>query len=98
MVEDKKINKTVGLQLLEKVIKTQKDPSILANELGLLVTISDDQIKSLLIDLKNENPKVQDDYKNDPSRVEPFIIGYVMKNTKGKADSVKVKNMIKQIF
>lgn len=98
MVEDKTINKTVGLQLLDKVIETKKDPQVLAKEMNLLVTISDDQILQLLNKLKSENTKVAEDYKNAPEKVVGFIVGYVMKNTGGKANSNKVRELISQVF
>lgn len=98
MVEDKVINKTIGLQLLEKTIETQKDPLVLAKELGMLVTISDEQIVSLLDKLKTENQKVVEDYKNSPEKVVGFIVGYVMKNTGGKANSNRVRELIAEKF
>jgi aspartyl-tRNA(Asn)/glutamyl-tRNA(Gln) amidotransferase subunit B len=98
MVDDKKINKTVGLQLLEKVIETEKSPNELAQKLGLLSTISDAEIKKILETLHAQNPQVALDYKNRPDRVLPFIIGQVMKQTQGKAKSEVVQRLIPEVF
>ena len=98
MVEDKLINKTIALELMAKVIETQKDPMTLANEMKLLVTISDEEILNLLKKLKSENARVQEDFKQDPEKISKFIIGYVMKNTGGKANSGKVIALIPQVF
>lgn len=98
MVEEKKINKTVGIQLMEKVIETGEKPRVLADKMGLLVTISKEQILELLQKLKNENAKVAEDYKKTPEKVVGFIVGYVMKNTGGKANSVLVKELIGIVF
>jgi len=98
MVEEKVINKTLGLQLIEEIIKIDRDPEGLAKELGMLVTITDQQIISLFNKLKKENPKVVDDYKEKPEKVIAYITGYVMKNTQGKANSVRVKELIPQEF
>ena len=98
MVEDKVINKTVALQLLDEVIKTQKEPLSLAKQMNLLVTISDEEILRLLKQLKAENPKVQEDYLVETEKVTKFIIGYVMKNTGGKANTAKVMHYIPTIF
>lgn len=98
MVEEKTINKTVGVQLLDKVIETNERPKALADKMGLLVKISDDQIISLLQKLKSENAKVVEDYKNAPEKVMGFIVGYVMKNTGGKANSLLVKELITKVF
>lgn len=98
MVEEKKINKTVGIQLMEKVIETGEKPRGLADKMGLLVTISKEQILELLQKLKSENAKVAEDYKKTPEKVVGFIVGYVMKNTGGKANSVLVKELIGSVF
>jgi aspartyl-tRNA(Asn)/glutamyl-tRNA(Gln) amidotransferase subunit B len=98
MVDEKKINKTVGLQLLDQVAQTGKDPLTLAKELGLLTTISEEQITSLLQAFKDSNPKAVEDYKKEPQRVIGFIVGYVMKNTAGKANGELVKSLIAKLF
>ncbi len=98
MVEEKKINKTVGIQLMEKVIETREKPRVLADKMGLLVTISKEQILELLQKLKSENGKVAEDYKKTPEKVVGFIVGYVMKNTGGKANSTLVKELIGSVF
>ena len=98
MVEDKIINKTVALELLNKVIETKTDPMTLAKQMNLLVTISDEEILRLLKQLKTELPKVSEDYKIDPEKVTKFIIGYVMKNTGGKANTAKVMAFIPKVF
>ena len=98
MVEEKVINKTTALQLLEKVIETGASPQELADKMGLLVKISDDEIIVLLERLKAENAKVAIDYAADPAKVVGFIIGYVMKNTGGKANSALVKELIQKVF
>lgn len=98
MVEEKQINKTIGLQLMEKVIETGKEPLTLAKEMNLFVTISDEQILQLLEKLKAENEKVVADFKVSSEKVVGFIVGYVMKNTGGKANGTRVKELIKKVF
>ncbi|MBP3344905.1 MAG: Asp-tRNA(Asn)/Glu-tRNA(Gln) amidotransferase subunit GatB [Clostridia bacterium] len=98
MVEDKVVNRNVAVQLLDEVIETGKQPMTLAKEKGMLVTIGDDEIIRHLQTLKAENAKVVADYKADPNKVTGFIVGFVMKNTGGKANSAKVKDLIPSVF
>ena len=81
-----------------RVIETKEKPIKLSKQMNLMITISDEKIIELLINLKNENKKVVNDYKNDPEKISKFIIGYVMKNTQGKANSLKVQELISKIF
>lgn len=98
MVEEKILNKNLALELLNKVIETGEDPVLLAKKMNLLVVISDEQILELLKKLKSENEKVVADYKVNPEKISGFIVGYVMKNTEGKANSQKVKALIPTVF
>ena len=98
MVEDKKINKTLGLQLLDEVIETHESPEIIAKRKGMLVTITDKEIERILDQLTTQNPKVLEDYKLSPEKVEAYMVGFVMKTTQGKADSLKVKEIITRKF
>ena len=66
-------------------------------ELNLISTITEQQIVMLLEKFKVENPKAVEDFKTDP-KVQSFIIGYVMKNTQGKANGEIVKNLISKMF
>lgn len=98
LVDEKKINKNIGLELMQKVIETSTDPMTLAKEMNLLVTISEETIIRLLKQLRSENAKVSEDYKKDPEKISKFIIGFVMKNTSGKASSEVIKKYIPEIF
>jgi len=98
MTEDKTITKLVGLQLLEKVISTKQSPGELAKTMGLLVTVTEQQIVAILEQLKAEKPTIAADYRENPERVIRFMIGYVMKNTQGRAKSDLVEKLIKEKF
>ncbi len=98
LVEEKKITKSNGLLLLEKTILNGKEPLKLANEMNLIVTISEEEILKLLEKLKSDNPKVAQDYKTDKEKVCKFITGYVMKNTQGKANGSVVEKLISKVF
>lgn len=98
MVDDKLINKTVGLELMDKVIESKTDPEVLAKDLCLFEGTSDSMIVEILQNLLKNNEKLLQDYKNEPNKVLPFIIGNVMKQTGGKANVVKIKELISDIF
>lgn len=97
LVEDKKITKNNGSRLLEEVVKTKEEPAALAKKLNLIADISEAQIIGLLEKFKQENPKVVADLKTDP-KIAGFVVGYVMKNTGGKANGSVVKELINKVF
>lgn len=97
MVEDGKLTKTNGLVVLDETIKTHKNPEEIAKEKNLISIISEEDIKKILERFKAENPKAVEDFKKDP-KVTSFIIGYVMKNTQGKANGTLVRDLISKMF
>ena len=97
MTEEGKITKTNGLVLMEKVVETKEEPEVLAKELNLLSSITEADIVKILEKFKAENPKAVEDFKKDP-KVMSFIIGYVMKNTQGKANGTVVRDLISKMF
>jgi len=48
MIEEKVVNRNIGLQIMEEVIKTNKEPMVIAKEMNLLSTITDEKIMELL--------------------------------------------------
>ena len=53
-----------------------------------------DELKDLIINILNNNIKQVEEYKNGKTNMFQFFIGQVMKETKGKANPVLVKNIL----
>lgn len=98
MVEDKKINKTTGVKILNMVIESGKDPMTIAKESKMLEGVSEQEIENILINVRDNNPKVVEDYKKDPNKVKGFIIGQVMRATGGKANNAVIVALIPKVF
>ena len=98
LVEDGKLTKNAAVKLLNKSIETGKAPEVIVKEDNMLASISEDQIIAILQDVYNNNPKVVEDYKNNPNKVKGFIIGQVMRSTGGKANSGVVVGLIPKVF
>lgn len=98
MVEEKLFNKTIGLQLLEEAIQTKTEPRVLAEQMQLMQTVSTAQIEELLKQLSDSSPQVIDDYRQNKEKVHKFLIGHVMKHTKGKAKTEEIERVIAALF
>ena len=99
MVLSKSITKLVGEQLLSKVFTDPtKSPKDTARELGLLDVVSDAEISGIITETLKSKPDLKSDYIARPEKVLPFIIGQVMKATKGRAKSDDAMRIIQDIF
>ncbi len=97
LVDSGKITKASGLALLEKVIECGGDPKELAVKFNLISDVSEQTIVAILEELKAKNPKLASDLKQDP-KIKNYIMGQVMKQTQGKANSELAFKCIDKIF
>ena len=97
LVDSGKITKASGIALLEKVIECGGDPKELAVKLNLISDVSEQTIVAILEELKTKNPKLASDLKQDP-KIKNYIMGQVMKQTQGKANSELAFKCIDKVF
>ncbi|HRR96170.1 MAG TPA: Asp-tRNA(Asn)/Glu-tRNA(Gln) amidotransferase GatCAB subunit B, partial [Candidatus Ratteibacteria bacterium] len=98
MVEEGKITSTVGKNVLKEILKTGKFPSEIVKEKGLLQIGDEEFIENIVKQVIDENQKAVDDYKKGKEKVMGFLIGQVMKKTKGKVNSEIVEKTIKKLI
>lgn len=96
LVETGKISNTSAKKVLDQMFETEKSPEVLVEEMGL-VQISDNSFLEGIIDeVMAENPDTPAQYKNGKTNVLGFLVGQVMKKSKGKANPQMVNPMIKE--
>ncbi|XOU95047.1 MAG: Asp-tRNA(Asn)/Glu-tRNA(Gln) amidotransferase subunit GatB [Candidatus Kerfeldbacteria bacterium] len=94
LVFDKRLNNHTGVLVLNKMFNEGGDPSdIMENEdLGKLT--SDDSLDDVINQAINNNKKVVEDYKSGKDNAIKFLVGQIMKDTKGRADANKVLDIL----
>ena len=65
------------------------------NEYEIDNSVSSDDLPTIIDQVLNDNSKALEDAKNDPQAIH-FLIGQVMKATKGRANHEDVKNLIEK--
>ncbi len=89
------ISGRIAKDLLVKTIETGKDPSQIAKEEGL-EQVSDETLLSAVIDrVIDENPGAVSDVLAGKDKAIGFLVGKVMKETRGKANPEKVNTMLR---
>lgn len=94
MVIDKKITRLSARDLLDVHIETGEDVSKLAGTLDLLSVAEDKELVRIIDKLIFLNPVAVSDYTHSPDKVLQFFVGGVMKETYGKADGERVKELV----
>jgi len=94
IIYQNKINSTVAQKLLERMYETGKDPSDIMTEENLDKSQTSGELDSVVDQIIATNPKQVEQYKAGKETVIQFFIGQVMKETKGRADPEKTKEML----
>ncbi|NUO10218.1 MAG: Asp-tRNA(Asn)/Glu-tRNA(Gln) amidotransferase subunit GatB [Candidatus Brocadia sp.] len=94
IIEKGTISSTIAKEVFSEMIQTGNDPQKIIEGKGL-VQISDEGLIEAVIDkVIAGNPNVIDDYKKGKKNALAFLVGQVMKETKGKANPKIVNEML----
>ncbi len=94
MLQDKKITTKAGQRIIEKLPQNPQMPGVIAEELGLIGVVEDDTVLQAVKQAIEENPEAVSDYFEGKSKALNFLVGQVMRITRGKADPAKTNQMV----
>jgi len=97
LVESKKITDNVAQKLLEKLIEKPFDVNAYVKKEKLEAVSDTKEIEKYCREAVKENPQAVEDYKKGEKKALNFIMGVVMKKTKGKADPKEVNEILKNL-
>lgn len=97
LLDSKKIKMNLAKSILDKMLETGKKVSELISESDM-GGLDETATKKLCEEAINNNPNAVADYKNGKEKAVKAIVGYVMKNSRGKADAMVAENIIKELI
>lgn len=77
-------------------MKQGGDPEKIVKEKGLVQISDENQLREIITEILNENEQSIVDYKNGKDRALGFLVGQVMKKTKGQANPPMVNKILKE--
>ena len=93
-VKENRINNNAGKKVLRKMFEDGGKPKDLIQEMGL-GQISDSQaLEEMVQEVLQENPQSVEDFKGGKDRALGFLVGQVMKKSKGKANPQMVNQLL----
>ncbi|MCC7553902.1 MAG: Asp-tRNA(Asn)/Glu-tRNA(Gln) amidotransferase subunit GatB [Methanobacteriaceae archaeon] len=95
LLQNKEITTKAGQRIIENMPNNKQTPKAIAEELGLIGIVKDDEIIEAVKKTIKENPKAIEDYNNGQKASLNFLVGQVMKLTRGKADPGETVKLIK---
>ncbi len=98
IVDEGKLSSTSARAVFKELIYGSTDawPLEIAEHLNLLQVSDESEIEKFVAEAIKENPRVVEDIKNGQQKAISFLIGQVMKKSKGQANPQTAQKLIKQ--
>ncbi len=98
LIEKGTISGKMAKEVLEKVYKTGTSPGEIVEKEGLSQVSDEDTLHAVCQEVMDENPKEVEKYRAGKKKVIGFLVGQVMKKTKGKANPKRVNEILTELL
>lgn len=95
-INDGIISNAIGKKVIVDMFNTGKSPKTIIDEKGLIQNSNEASILEVIKKVLDINLKSIEDYKNGKTKVVGFLVGVVMKETKGKANPQIVNRLMNE--
>jgi aspartyl-tRNA(Asn)/glutamyl-tRNA(Gln) amidotransferase subunit B len=96
LINNKTISTTIGKEVFAELLKENKDPQIIINEKNLVQISDSSQLETIIDEIIASNEKQVEEYRNGKEKVLGFLVGQIMRETKGKANPQVVNEILMQ--
>jgi aspartyl-tRNA(Asn)/glutamyl-tRNA(Gln) amidotransferase subunit B len=94
LIEKGTISSKIAKTVFKELIETGKDPQTIVEEQGLVQISDEGAIKAIVEQVVDNNPQSVADFKAGKEKAVGFLVGQIMKETKGKANPGLVNKLI----
>lgn len=98
LMDEGMISIKIAKEIFPEVFETGKMPSQIVEEKGLIQINDEKLIEELVKKAMEQNPKAVQDYKSGKKKAAGFFVGYVMRETKGKANPELTNRIIQKLL
>lgn len=96
LISEGKISSKQAKDVFLDIVETNASPIDVANKLGIVQMSDENAIMDLVIEALNENPQAIEDFKNGKDRAVGFLVGQIMKKSRGKANPAITSKLVIQ--
>ncbi|MEW6063128.1 MAG: Asp-tRNA(Asn)/Glu-tRNA(Gln) amidotransferase subunit GatB [Nanoarchaeota archaeon] len=98
LIENKKITERTGQRIIEKLVEKPFDVKEYIEKEGLIAVSDKNELTKYCEEAIKENAKAVGDYKKGEEKALNFVVGAVMKKSKGKATPKEVNEILKKLI
>ena len=96
LIDEGVISGNIAKSVFEEMYQTGKEASVIVEEKGLKQITDDKAIDEMVEGVLQANPSQVEEYKGGKEKVLGFLVGQVMKASKGKANPGAVNKLLKE--
>ncbi|NLY50435.1 MAG: Asp-tRNA(Asn)/Glu-tRNA(Gln) amidotransferase subunit GatB, partial [Firmicutes bacterium] len=96
LIQDGTISGKIAKEVFEEMFKDGGDPAEIVKRRGLVQISDEGQLIPIVDEVIAANPKVVEDYRGGKEKAFTFLVGQVMKATRGKANPGLVNKLLKE--
>ncbi|MDQ0219826.1 Asp-tRNA(Asn)/Glu-tRNA(Gln) amidotransferase subunit GatB [Peribacillus cavernae] len=94
LIENGTISSKIAKQVFKELIENGGDPETIVKERGLVQISDEGALKKIVGEALDNNPQSIDDFKNGKQKAIGFLVGQIMKATKGQANPPLVNKIL----
>ncbi|MBM3254632.1 MAG: Asp-tRNA(Asn)/Glu-tRNA(Gln) amidotransferase GatCAB subunit B, partial [Candidatus Omnitrophica bacterium] len=96
LIDSNIISGKIAKEVFHEMLSANKEPNEIVNLRGLTQITDEDQIRAVIERVLKENQGVVKDYENGKKNAFIYLVGQVMKETKGRANPQKTNELLKE--
>jgi len=98
MMEEDQLNSNAADRVAVTMIKSMDSPAEIASDKNLIQVSDETKLKAAVEKVIKANQQAADDVKNGEAKAIGYLVGQVMKETKGKANPQMVQKLIREVL
>ena len=96
LIDSKTITIKIGKIVFAEMMQTGKDPDVIVDEKGLKPITDASSVNEFIQKAIDENPKAVEEFKSGKENALNFLLGQVMRHSKGKADPNQAREALRE--
>ena len=94
LIEEGKVSNKQAREIFAEMLKNNESPSELMKKMGTEMVSDESEIMAIVKETIDENPQAVIDYKNGKDRAVGFLVGQIMKKSRGKANPALANKLV----
>lgn len=96
LLADGTISSKIAKKVFAETVGSGKAPKVIMEEQGLVQISDPEQLKAFVTEALDNNPQSIEDFKNGKGKATGFLVGQIMKISKGQANPQMVNKILKE--